>query len=158
MECVFERVPADSLIEPDQFTEKATRLAQLPLQRDSNNGSTVAITMPRNKPYFYLLQKSTWQNGATETNAGVASARGHLLGPIYYSNIHQDKAPKSQWLIRFLFTDQTKEERFKRSLPKHTVFSPQLLHAVKQYSSEVIKMRNIVAMAAPVDILSLNAV
>lgn len=48
-------VSVGPLIEPDQFTETASRLAQLPHQRDSNNCTLWPLPCLK-KPYLCLLQ------------------------------------------------------------------------------------------------------
>lgn len=91
-------VSADPLIEPDQFTETASRLAQLPHQRDSNNCTLWPLPSLK-KPYLCLLQS---KHGSTEhtENAGLCfsfsslhlKTQGHF-GAIWdqnrcYSHIH----------------------------------------------------------------------
>jgi len=60
-------VSAGPLIEPDQFTETASRLAQLPHQRDSNNCTLWPLPSLK-KPYLYLLQS---KHGSTEHTENV---------------------------------------------------------------------------------------
>lgn len=57
------------LIEPDQFTETASRLAQLPHQRDSNNCTLWPLPSLK-KPYLCFLQSKHGSNEHTE-NAGL---------------------------------------------------------------------------------------
>lgn len=64
-------VSTEPLIEPDQFTETASRLAQLPHQRDSNNCTLWPLPNLK-KPYLCSLQS---KHGSVEGpgNAGLRS-------------------------------------------------------------------------------------
>lgn len=54
-------VSAGLLIEPDQFTETASRLAQLPHQRDSNNCTLWPLPSLK-KAIFMFASKQAWQH------------------------------------------------------------------------------------------------
>lgn len=72
--CVWQPGPLNivstgPLIEPDQFTETASRLAQLPHQRDSNNCTLWPLPNLK-KPYLCSLQSKHGSIGCPE-NAGL---------------------------------------------------------------------------------------
>lgn len=58
----FERRLCGPLIEPDQFAETASRLAQLPHQRDSNNCTLWPLPSLKKKAIFMLASKQTQEH------------------------------------------------------------------------------------------------
>lgn len=68
-------VSAGPLIEPDQFTETVSRLAQLPHQRDSNNCTLWPLPSLK-KPYLCLLQS---KHGSVENTVPRTQAFTILL-------------------------------------------------------------------------------
>lgn len=72
-------VSVGPLIEPDQFTETASRLAQLPHQRDSNN-CTLWPLLSLKKPYLYLLQSQPGSSEQTEKGGLEHSFFEQMIG------------------------------------------------------------------------------
>lgn len=93
-------VSADPLIEPDQFAETASRLAQLPHQRDSNNG-TMWPLLSLKKPYLCLLQS---KNGSRRRTLFFLTPREAIWRNLRTEQTTIQKYNHSNWaLIRFRF-------------------------------------------------------